>query len=1354
MLASRRGLPTVLFVQAYEKENVEGESARAYDEATVVEQVVENNVNELNEIGIDEQGERSETVREPRGEVDEGEEIPGLVEQMQQREYTEADVRVDEDSDHEDDTLNQVPSQWTNYDHSQLLVNEGETVAWEYSENQVSVGAIYHSKIELKEAVKRWSAKCLRKEFRVVKSSPQVYDVKCIRDDCPFRVHAYLGKYDTFWTVSRIEHHTCIIEELESQHRNLTADFVAQHMYSKIVNNPGYKPKAIINSIDDDFQYKISYSKAYRAKQKALEMRWGTYEASYHNLPRVLNTLLLPPSDMHRWNLPNREVKGTMLTAIAADGNNQDRRDVCVIHDRHGGIMQAVQDLQEGSVQRQRTPKWVDLKSRWCMRHMGANFQKQFKSKKLTTLFKRLCNQNQERKFNVLWKKLDEHTKKQAAELSRRGVIAEDEQPIAMENVGLDGPNVRRRPGRSVKSFSEWIEHEPKEKWSSLHDEGDARYGIMTTNLAEVCNWVLRGSRSMPLVGIVEFYIYRTAQYFRERYPKAKKVFLDHRFIYGQKFFEYMAKANKKAAEHRVKNMGVTEHRFEVLCRDKGRRGGNHERHVQECVMYNNHCVCTCQKPRLYHRPCTHVIAACQEVGGLNTRMFVSPYYMKDAIYHTWKYEIYGFAIVGNFTGTPDGVPDFIPNPHPDMKQQIGRRKTRRIRNNMDDAEAGPRVVICSRCNEFGHTYKTCNNIAQGTVSNIPETGSSSQAMHAPQGYVTPELLDAATDRKHRSYFSAVLGSSLGQFRARVPMETMCLDPRWLPRLRASGLLPLARLVEGEGPRFSYDFSLLATLVDRWRPETHTLHLTVGEMAPTLQDVSYLLGLPLRGDAMGPTDVGQGWRDDLLDRFGRVERIGTAKPYREFAPTHTGGPPKWWILQFKADDIRAVATEYEVARHLEAYVLWLMGWVMFCSFAGSFVPKHLLPFARYVADAPLEAIPQFSWGSAVLAATYRGMCTGCFKSSGAEPIFGGCPLLLQLWAHERFQIGRPAVVHSPYQAYILDDVDGPTMGSLWCDRRFAYAHVQTRKSYPDFVGQFDVLRDDEVRWEPYSEEAVESRAPEGLSPLCVRDAEYWRTRRPLVFDIYVEEHAVHRVLRQLGLFQEIVVPQSLLPSHVHRFHDVVRQIHEEAVAYSRSSLTMAPQQHKAAYDKIAELCRRVTRSLSCRADDVGLPPQQPMFRAPASTPPRPRPIPLYAQTPPMTYPPTDMTPVQPPTIATEPAKLHPVRREQQHLAQSLFASPTHDEIAYSQLQDVFDEFVHGGRRFYRCPFGYNSHDMGNCHFTKWVDPPNYDHVDNYIGHLKNKIHELEYKVKALEDGAEKNALVVGLEDDPRCPDSF
>ena len=82
--------------------------------------------------------------------------------------------------------------------------------------------------------------------------------------------------------------------------------------------------------------------------------------------------------------------------------------------------------------------------------------------------------------------------------------------------------------------------------------------------------------------------------------------------------------------------------------------------------------------------------------------------------------------------------------------------------------------------------------------------------------------------------------------------------------------------------------------------------------------------------------------------------------------------------------------------------MWLMGYVLFCNSASNFVPMHYLHFARHVVDAPLEAIPQFSWGSAVLAATYRGLCTTCSKTGGVEPIFGGCPLLLQLWAHERF----------------------------------------------------------------------------------------------------------------------------------------------------------------------------------------------------------------------------------------------------------------------------------------------------------------------------------------------------------------
>ena len=100
------------------------------------------------------------------------------------------------------------------------------------------------------------------------------------------------------------------------------------------------------------------------------------------------------------------------------------------------------------------------------------------------------------------------------------------------------------------------------------------------------------------------------------------------------------------------------------------------------------------------------------------------------------------------------------------------------------------------------------------------------------------------------------------------------------------------------------------------------------------------------------------------------------------------------------------------------------------------MPKHLLPYARAIAEAPLDEVPQYSWGSAVLATTYRGLCTGCCKVISAEPIFLGCPLLLQLWSYERFPIVRPRIDMSPYPEGLNEnDINRPMMGSLWFLRK-------------------------------------------------------------------------------------------------------------------------------------------------------------------------------------------------------------------------------------------------------------------------------------------------------------------------------
>ncbi|EXC09161.1 hypothetical protein L484_005117 [Morus notabilis] len=54
-------------------------------------------------------------------------------------------------------------------------------------------------------------------------------------------------------------------------------------------------------------------------------------------------------------------------------------------------------------------------------------------------------------------------------------------------------------------------------------------------------------------------------------------------------------------------------------------------------------------------------------------------------------------------------------------------------------------------------------------------------------------------------------------------------------------------------PSFSLDNSLISALTDRWRRETNTFHLPVGEMTITLEDVGLILGLAIEGNpVVGP----------------------------------------------------------------------------------------------------------------------------------------------------------------------------------------------------------------------------------------------------------------------------------------------------------------------------------------------------------------------------------------------------------------------------------------------------------------------------------------------------------------------
>ncbi|KAK1650728.1 hypothetical protein QYE76_068533 [Lolium multiflorum] len=401
-------------------------------------------------------------------------------------------------------------------------------------------------------------------------------------------------------------------------------------------------------------------------------------------------------------------------------------------------------------------------------------------------------------------------------------------------------------------------------------------------------------------------------------------------------------------------------------------------------------------------------------------------------------------------------------------------------------------------------------------------------------------LLDPGIDQKHRASHLEADPQSMDPLQTRTPKKNWMIHPQWEDRLKWAGLLPFARLVEARDnvSRLNYDAALITCLVDRWRPETHTFHFRWGEMAPTLEDVSMLLGLPLAGEPIGPLEEPVGWMHSMDARFlGVREGVGPIS-------FEAHGPRQAWLHEFQIEQFGypdVPMTAVQITRSLEAYLMWLLGKTMFTDNHGNTISARYIPIAQEIAEATeAEHITQRSWGSAVLAATYRGMCKGCQLTSHGSGIVG-CPLLLQLWSWTRFPIGRPEIGGGswpPDELYDADRIDMPTFGSIWTSRKRHFGHNQLRNCYPAFTEQFDLLLESDVSWEPYSEDHRDEAYPGGISLMCTRDWAYWMTKAKIIFDIFVEEMSQQRVMRQFGMRQLIEPPPHTvpLPPRVHAYN--------------------------------------------------------------------------------------------------------------------------------------------------------------------------------------------------------------------------
>ena len=129
-------------------------------------------------------------------------------------------------------------------------------------------------------------------EYRVLKANKSRYTIECKAEGCTWRLHASLVHGSSICRIKTYEsQHTCFGIN-HSGHTQASHGFLAQKIADKVRKQPSYHPVDIIRDVQREMGIKVSYSTAYRTKERANEINNGTHDAAYRSLPKYCQDLV------------------------------------------------------------------------------------------------------------------------------------------------------------------------------------------------------------------------------------------------------------------------------------------------------------------------------------------------------------------------------------------------------------------------------------------------------------------------------------------------------------------------------------------------------------------------------------------------------------------------------------------------------------------------------------------------------------------------------------------------------------------------------------------------------------------------------------------------------------------------------------------------------------------------------------------------------------------------------------------------------------------------------------------------------------------------------------------------------
>nr|XP_009591154.1 serine/threonine-protein phosphatase 7 long form homolog [Nicotiana tomentosiformis] len=170
--------------------------------------------------------------------------------------------------------------------------------------------------------------------------------------------------------------------------------------------------------------------------------------------------------------------------------------------------------------------------------------------------------------------------------------------------------------------------------------------------------------------------------------------------------------------------------------------------------------------------------------------------------------------------------------------------------------------------------------------------------------------------------------------------------------------------------RLQLDWSLITALIERWRPETHTFYLPIGEAIITLQNVEVLYGLPVDGHPIAYPHALREYTG--LSYLEMLQRLTGFQPTEE--ATFSGYSrlqltPVRLHLEAMDADITDDTLDLHIDRYTRLLMLLMFGVALFPNTLEDLVSLRFLHHLERLDD-----LPGYSWGATILGYLYRQIC--------------------------------------------------------------------------------------------------------------------------------------------------------------------------------------------------------------------------------------------------------------------------------------------------------------------------------------------------------------------------------------------